>query len=61
MSAYPRDTAKLADWTTFTARMRLHDTPASPHVVIGNRLTAPASPKDQIAALLEHQLEPPAT
>jgi predicted kinase len=47
-----RDTAKLADWTTFTARMRLDDSPAAPHDVIDNRLTAPASLEDQVATLV---------
>lgn len=40
-------------WTTFTARMRLDDSPAAPHVVIDNRRTALASLQDQIAGLLE--------
>jgi predicted kinase len=47
-----RDSSKLADFGTFTDRMRLDATPAAPHVVIDNRLTSPASLKDQIAALL---------
>ena len=47
-----RDTAKLTDWTTFTARMRLDDTPAAPHVVIDNRLTTPASLEAQVATLV---------
>lgn len=48
-----RDTAKLADWKTFTARMRLDDTPAAPHKVIDNRITAPASLEAQVAGLLQ--------
>jgi predicted kinase len=48
-----RDTAKLADFATFTARMRLDDSPAAPHVVIDNRLTAATPLKDQVAKLIE--------
>jgi hypothetical protein len=47
-----RDSSKLADFGTFTARMRLDARPAAPHVVIDNRLTSPAPLKDQIATLL---------
>jgi predicted kinase len=47
-----RDTAKLADFATFTARMRLDDGPAAPHIVIDNRLTAAASLDDQVASLI---------
>jgi predicted kinase len=47
-----RDTAKLADFGTFTARMRLDDPPAAPHVVIDNRLTAAAALEDQVASLV---------
>jgi predicted kinase len=47
-----RDTAKLADFGTFTARMRLDDPPAAPHVVIDNRLTAAAALEDQVASLI---------
>ena len=46
-----RDIGKLADWETFTARMRLDDAPAAPHRVIDNRLTAPASLEEQLALL----------
>jgi predicted kinase len=46
-----RDTGKLADFAAFTARMRLDDTPAVPHTVIDNRLTAPAPLEEQLAAL----------
>jgi predicted kinase len=46
-----RDTAKLADFGTFTARMRLDDPPAAPHVVIDNRLTAATALHDQVAML----------
>jgi len=47
-----RDTAKLADFGTFTARMRLDDPPAAPHVVIDNRLTAATALEDQVASLV---------
>jgi hypothetical protein len=47
-----RDTAKLADFGTFAARMRLDDAPAVPHLVVDNRLTAAASLDDQVAALV---------
>ena len=47
-----RDTGKLADFAAFTARMRLDDIPAVPHTVIDNRLTAPASLEQQLAALI---------
>jgi len=47
-----RDTGKLTDFAAFTARMRLDDAPAVPHTVIDNRLTAPATLADQLAALL---------
>ena len=47
-----RDTGKLADFATFTARMRLDDAPAVPHTVIDNRLTSPTSLEDQLAPLI---------
>jgi predicted kinase len=47
-----RDTAKLADFATFTARMRLDDRPAVPHVVVDNRLTAATAVEDQVASLV---------
>jgi predicted kinase len=47
-----RDTAKLADFGTFTARMRLDDRPAAPHVVIDNRRTAAAALDDQVASVI---------
>jgi len=46
-----RDTGKLADFAAFTARMRLDDSPAVPHAVIDNRLTA-APLDDQLTAVL---------
>jgi predicted kinase len=47
-----RDSGKLADFDAFTARVRLNDTPAVPHAVIDNRLTASAPLEDQLAALI---------
>jgi predicted kinase len=46
-----RDTAKLADFGTFTERMRLDDRPAAPHVVVDNRLTADVALPEQVASL----------
>jgi predicted kinase len=48
-----RDTAKLADFGTFTASMRLDTEPAVPHVTIDNRLAAAATLEDQVAAAAE--------
>jgi hypothetical protein len=45
-----RDAAKLADFGTFTASMRLDAEPAAPHVTIDNRLAAAATLEDQVAA-----------
>jgi predicted kinase len=47
-----RDTAKLTEFSAFTARMRLGDSPAVPHTVIDNRLTAEISLPDQVGALV---------
>jgi len=47
-----RDSGKLADFASFTARMRLDDSPAVPHAVIDNRLTAPVPLEDQIVSLI---------
>jgi predicted kinase len=47
-----RDSAKLADFDAFTARMRLGSVPAAPHAVIDNRRTAAASLEDQVARLV---------
>jgi hypothetical protein len=47
-----RDSGKLADFAGFTARMRLNDTPAVPHTVIDNRLTASVPLAGQLAALI---------
>jgi len=46
-----RDTAKLADFAAFTARMRLGSRPAAPHAVIDNRATATATLEDQVAGI----------
>ena len=46
-----RDTAKLAYFGAFTARMRLDDRPAVPHAMIDNRLAA-TTPLEQQVALL---------
>jgi predicted kinase len=48
-----RDAAKLADFATFTASMRLGTEPAAPHVTIDNRLAAAATLEDQVAAAAE--------
>ena len=53
-----RDTGKLEDFDAFTARMRLDDRPAVPHIAVDNRLAA-APLGDQLAAVLAH-LPPPA-
>ena len=54
-----RDTAKLADFGTFAARMRLDDRPAAPHVVVDNRLTADVALADQVARLARASQEWP--
>jgi predicted kinase len=48
-----RDSAKLADFATFTASMHLDREPAAPHVTIDNRLTAATSLEDQLTALTQ--------
>ena len=48
-----RDTAKLAAFDQFTARMRLDVEPAVPHVPVDNRLSAPIDLPTQISALLD--------
>jgi len=50
-----RDTAKLADFDRFSARIRLEDRPAVPHTVVDNRLTAATPLEDQIASLIERE------
>jgi predicted kinase len=54
-----RDTAKLADFGAFTARMRLDDRPAAPHVVVDNRLAADVALADQVARLARASQEWP--
>jgi predicted kinase len=49
----PRDTAKLADFASFTASMRLDAEPAAPHVTIDNRLAAPDQLAAQVAEVVE--------
>jgi predicted kinase len=48
----PRDTAKLADFERFAARMRLGAVPAAPHAAVDNRLASAASLEAQVAALV---------
>jgi predicted kinase len=47
-----RDTAKMAGFPAFAARMRLGAEPAAPHLTIDNRVTAAASLQDQVARLV---------
>jgi predicted kinase len=47
-----RDSAKMANFEEFTARIRLGAEPAAPHVTVDNRLTAPVSLQDQVAGLI---------
>jgi len=47
-----RDTAKLADFAAFIARMRLDDRPAAAHIVVDNRLTAAAALENQVASIV---------
>jgi len=47
-----RDSAKLAEFSAFTDRMRPGDTPPVPHAEIDNRLTAAAPLADQVATLI---------
>jgi predicted kinase len=49
-----RDSGKLADFTAFAASMRLHESPAAPHVVIDNRLGTADPLETQVASLLAH-------
>ena len=48
-----RDEGKLASFGPFTDSMRLGQEPPVPHVTIDNRLAAPATPRAQVAALLD--------
>jgi predicted kinase len=47
-----RDSAKLAEFEQFCARMRPGVRPAAPHAAVDNRLTAPVPLGDQVAALV---------
>jgi len=47
-----RDSAKLAEFERFIARMRLDAEPAAPHVVIDNRRTAARTLDEQVAGLI---------
>ena len=51
-----RDTAKLADFTAFTERIRLDHRPAAPHTVIDNRRTAPTPLDHQVTTLVRDYL-----
>lgn len=55
----PRDAGKLAGFAAFTARMRLGDAPAAPHVAIDNRLEAQASLEAQVAELVRRSAQHP--
>jgi predicted kinase len=55
-----RDTAKLADFDAFAARMRPGTEPAAPHAVIDNRLESPVPLEAQVAALVAALTGPPA-
>jgi len=47
-----RDAAKLADFGSFAASMRLGTEPAAPHVTVDNRRTAGVPLEAQVAALV---------
>lgn len=51
--ASERDSAKLAAFAQFAARMRLDVEPAAPHVTVDNRLSAKADLQTQVSALVE--------
>jgi predicted kinase len=57
--ASERDAAKLEEFGAFTARMRPGDSPAIPHSVIDNRLTAEVPLADQVAALVAANAKQP--
>ena len=50
-----RDTAKLAGFEEFAARIRLDAEPAAPHVTVDNRLAAARPLADQVAELMAGQ------
>lgn len=54
--ASARDTAKLADFGAFTARMRLDEPPAAPHIVVDNRLVAAEPLEHQVAEIARFPL-----
>ena len=49
---WARDAGKLADFPAFVARMALDAEPIAPHAVIDNRLTATATLKAQVIAMM---------
>ena len=48
-----RDAAKLADFASFAASMRLDAVPAVPHMTVDNRLAATPTLREQVAALVD--------
>jgi len=50
--ASERDSAKLAAFGKFAARMQLDVEPVAPHLTVDNRLSAPADLQSQVSALL---------
>jgi predicted kinase len=50
-----RDSAKLANFASFTESMHLGAEPAAPHATVDNRLTAAATLDEQVAALVAGQ------
>jgi predicted kinase len=51
--ASERDSAKLAAFDQFAARMQLDVEPAAPHLTIDNRMSAPTNLQTQISALAD--------
>jgi predicted kinase len=56
-----RDSAKLANFSSFAASMRLGAEPAVAHLTIDNRLTAATTLEDQVAALASRPSDQPGT
>ncbi|RFS82544.1 ATP-binding protein [Actinomadura spongiicola] len=52
----PRDTAKLAAFEAFTARMRPDEPPPVPHAAVDNRLTTAIPVAAQVDALLRREV-----